>query len=103
MVSWPNLASERRSRRSSMRIRNALFTAALVSVLAAPALAYQCDSLITLLDQKIPEQKLSQEQMVELRRLRDEGQRLHEQGQHEASMEALGRAQQMLVPGSGQP
>jgi hypothetical protein len=46
---------------------------------------------------------LSEEQMVELRRLRDEGQRLHEQGQHEASMEVLERAEMMLVPGSGQP
>ena len=85
-----------------MRTRSALFAAAFVSVLAAPALAHQCDALTRLLDQKIPEQKLSQEQMVELRRLRDEGQRLHEQGQHEASMEALGRAQQMLVPGPRQ-
>ena len=43
------------------------------------------------------------EQMVELRRLRDEGQRLHEQGQHKASMEVLAKAEQMLVPGSRPP
>jgi hypothetical protein len=40
--------------------------------------------------------------MGELQRLRDEGQRLHEQGQHEASMEVLARAEQMLVPGQVQ-
>ncbi len=51
----------------------------------------------------MPEQKLSKEQMVELRRLRDEGQRLHEQGQHEASMEVLAKAELMLVPGSRPP
>jgi hypothetical protein len=86
-----------------MRTRSALFAVALVSVLAAPALAYQCDALIRLIDQKMPEQKLSKEQMGELHRLRDEGQRLHEQGQHEASMEVLARAEQMLVPGQVQP
>ena len=86
-----------------MKTRSALFTAAFVAVLAPPALAYQCDALITLIDQKMPEQKLSKEQMVELRRLRDEGRRLHEQGRHEASMEALTKAEQMLVPGSGRP
>jgi hypothetical protein len=81
-----------------MRTRSALFAAAFVAVLAPPALAYQCEGSITLLDQKMPDQKLSKEQMAELRRLRDEGQRLHE-----AAMEALGRAEMMLVPGSGQP
>ena len=86
-----------------MRTRSALFAAAFVALLAPPALAYQGEGSITLLDQKMPEQELSQEQMAELRRLRDEGQRLHEQVQHEAAMEALERAEMMLVPGSGPP
>jgi hypothetical protein len=86
-----------------MGTRSALFAAAFVAVLAPPALAYQCEAFIELLDQKIAEQELSQEQKAELRRLRDEGQRLHGQGQHEASMEVLERAEMMLVPGSGQP
>jgi len=81
-----------------MRTRSALFAAAFVAVLAPPALAYQCEAFITLLDQKMADQELSEEQMAELRRLRDEGQRLHEQGQLEASMEALERAEMMLVP-----
>ena len=79
-----------------MRTRSALLAAAFVVVLAPPALAYQCEAFITLLDQKMVDQELSKEQMAELRRLRDEG-------QHEASMEALERAEMMLVPGSGQP
>ena len=86
-----------------MGIRSALFAAAFVTVLAGPALAYQCEAFIRLLDQKMADQNLGKERMVELRRLRDEGQRLHEQGRHEASMEALTKAEQMLVPGSGQP
>jgi hypothetical protein len=86
-----------------MRTRSALFAAPFVAILAPPALAYQCEAFIRLLDQKMADQSLGKEQMVELRRLRDEGQRLHEQGQHEASMEALARAEMMLVPGSGQP
>ncbi|HZB62867.1 MAG TPA: hypothetical protein VE423_09370 [Microvirga sp.] len=86
-----------------MGTRSALLAAALVAVLAPPALAYQCEAFIELLDQKMAEQELSQEQKAELRRLRDEGQRLHEQGQHEASMEVLERAEMMLVPGAGQP
>jgi hypothetical protein len=74
-----------------------------VAVLAPPALAYQCEAFITLLDQKMADQELSEEQMAELRRLRDEGQRLHEQGRHEASMEALERAGMMLVPARFSP
>ena len=86
-----------------MKTGGILFAAAFVAALAPPALAYQCEAFIELLDQKIAEQELSQEQKAELRRLRDEGQRLHEQGRHEASMEALTKAEQMLVPGSGRP
>jgi hypothetical protein len=86
-----------------MGTQSVLLAAAFVAVLAAPAFAYQCDAFIRLIDQKMADQNLSKEQMVELRRLRDEGQRLHEQGQHEAAMEALTKAEQMLVPGAGQP
>ena len=86
-----------------MGTRSVLFAAALVAVPAVPALAHQCPAFIRLIDQKMADQNLGKEQMVELRRLRDEGQRLHEQGRHEASMEALAKAEQMLVPGSGQP
>ena len=48
-----------------MRTRSALFAAAFVAVLAQPALAYQCDALIRLIDQKMPEQKLSKEQLYQ--------------------------------------
>ena len=54
-----------------MRTRSASFGAAFVAVLAPPALAYQCEAFITLLDQKMADQELSEEQMAELRRLRD--------------------------------
>jgi hypothetical protein len=39
---------------------------------------------------------LSQEQMGEVKRLRDEGQRLHEQGNHQQSMDTLAKAKQTL-------
>ena len=86
-----------------MKTGGILFAAAFVAALAPPALAYQCEAFIRLLDQKMAEQDLGAERMAELRRLRDEGRRLHEQGRHEASMEALTKAEQMLVPGSGRP
>jgi hypothetical protein len=86
--------------RPTTKTRTALFTTALVTALSVPALAYQCESFITLIDQKMADQDLSNEQMAELKRLRDEGQKLHEQGQHEASMEALAKAERMLVPKS---
>jgi hypothetical protein len=40
--------------------------------------------------------KLGQEQMAEVHRLRDEGQKLHGEGKHQASMEALAKAERML-------
>src|SRR3712207_8767690 len=55
--------------------RGILFAAAFVAALASPALAYQCEAFIRLLDQKMAEQDLGAERMAELRRLRDEGDR----------------------------
>ena len=39
---------------------------------------------------------LSEEQKAEVQRLRDEGQRLHSEGQHDEAMETLAQAEEML-------
>jgi hypothetical protein len=62
----------------------------------APALANQCPSDIKKIDAAMASASLSQEQMGEVKRLRDEGQRLHEQGNHQQSMDTLAKAKQML-------
>jgi hypothetical protein len=64
--------------------------------MAAPALANQCPSDIKKIDAAMAKASLSQEQMGEVKQLRDEGQRLHEQGNHQQSMDTLAKAKQML-------
>jgi hypothetical protein len=78
-----------------MKLRTLLAVAFAIAV-AAPALANQCPSDIKKIDAAIAKANLGQEQMSEVKQLRDEGQRLHEQGDHQQSMDTLARAKQML-------
>ena len=57
---------------------------------------YQCPVHIKKIDAAMAGASLSQEQMAEVHRLRDEGQKLHSEGKHQASMEALAKAEKML-------
>ena len=79
-----------------MKLRIMLLAASLGAVVAAPASAFQCPSDVKKIDAALESTNLSQEQKAEVMRLRDEGQRLHEQGNHQQSMDTLARAKQML-------
>ena len=79
-----------------MKLRVTLLTTAFAIAVAVPALANQCPSDIKKIDAAMANANLSQEQMGEVKRLRDEGQRLHEQGDHQRSMATLATAKQML-------
>jgi hypothetical protein len=79
-----------------MKLRAMLPAVVFAVAMAAPALANQCPSDIKKIDAAMANASLSQEQMAEVKRLRDEGQRLHEQGNHQQSMDTLAKAKQML-------
>jgi hypothetical protein len=79
-----------------MTPRTMFLAAILVAALAPLASANQCPADIKKIDAAMAGAQLGQEQMAEVKRLRDEGQQLHEQGNHSASMATLARAKEML-------
>ncbi len=64
--------------------------------LSAPAFAFQCPSEMAEIDQALQTAELSDEQRQRVEELRAEGERLHEQGQHQESLDTLAQAQEIL-------
>lgn len=82
-----------------MKTRLALATGAALLMLsaAAPAFAFQCPSDVAKIDAALESSSgLSAEQRAEAQRLRDEGQRLHQAGQHQEAVDTLAQAKEML-------
>ena len=80
-----------------MRHRTTFLAATVaLATLSAPALARECPTHVRKIDAALATASLGQEQKAEVQRLRDEGQRLHGEGKHDESMEALARAERML-------
>ena len=79
-----------------MKLRGPLLAAAVMAAVAVPAVANQCPADIQKIDAALAGAQLSQEETAEVRRLRDEGQKLHEAGKHEEAVATLARAKQML-------
>lgn len=73
-------------------IAAALFSAAL----AGPALAFQCPADIAAINAALESANLSEEQRTQVAELRDEGERLHQSGQHQASVDTLAQAKEIL-------
>ncbi len=72
-----------------MKLRMFAVAAALV-LFSAPALAFHCPSDIAKIDKALAATPdLSDEQVAEVKQLRDEGERLHETGGHSQSMDTL--------------
>jgi len=73
-----------------------LAAAALSLTLSAPALAFQCPSDVAKIDQALQTASLSEDQKAQVMQLRNEGDRLHKAGQHQASVDTLAQAKQIL-------
>ncbi len=73
-----------------------LAAAALAVTLAGPAFAFQCPSDIAKIDAALQTASLSDAQKAQVTQLRDEGQRLHQSGQHQASVDTLAQAKEIL-------
>ena len=71
------------------------------AALMVPAIGYahQCPALIAEIDAALnSEHSLSEEAVAEIVDLRDEGAELHQEGKHDASVEALSEALELLKP-----
>jgi hypothetical protein len=72
---------------------------ALVAALAlasSAVLAGNCPVEMRAIDAALPNAKLDAKQAEEVKKLRAEGERLHKEGKHAASMAALGKAKKIL-------
>jgi hypothetical protein len=60
------------------------------------ALAHNCPAEMKAIDAALPKAKLAGAKLEEVKKLRAEGEKLHKDGKHKASMDALGKAKKAL-------
>jgi hypothetical protein len=70
--------------------------AAAFALLSTVALANNCPNEVKAIDAALPKSKLDSKQQAEVKKLRDEGDKLHKAGKHSESMATLGKAKKML-------
>ena len=73
-----------------------MLMAALMLAASGAALAHNCPNEMKAIDAALGKASLSAPKMDEVRKLRAEGERLHKDGRHDDSMEALGKAKKIL-------
>jgi hypothetical protein len=73
-----------------------ILLAAFFAGLAFPALAFQCPADIAKINAALETEQLTEDQRAKVILLRDEGQVLHDAGDHEASMKKLAEAMAIL-------
>lgn len=71
-------------------------TALLTLALAGPAYAFQCPADMAKIDAALQTAQLSDEQKAQVMELRNEGERLHQAGQHQQSVDTLAQAKEIL-------
>lgn len=76
-------------------MRKTLLVTAFVAF-ATPALAFHCPVDMAEIDAALPNASLSEEQMAEVQELRALGEQQHAAGDHEASIETLAKAKDIL-------
>ncbi|HEY9538460.1 MAG TPA: hypothetical protein VIS03_12795 [Kiloniellaceae bacterium] len=75
----------------------ALISAVVLSfTLASPAFAFQCPTDMAAIDAALQTAELTDEQKARVMELREEGEQLHSSGQHQASVDALAEAKEIL-------
>lgn len=78
-------------------MRSTIFTLAVILGLAAgPALAHQCPAMMADIDAALPTAELSEADREHVMELRQQGEELHDAGDHAGSEAALGEAQDIL-------
>ena len=77
-------------------MKSLIAAAALSFALAGPAFAFQCPTDMAAIDAALQTANLTEEQKARVTELRAEGERLHESGQHQASVDTLAEAKEIL-------
>lgn len=77
-------------------MKKAILFAALGLFAAAPAFAAQCPANIRQIDQALASSQASAADKARAKQLRDEGEKLHNEGKHAESMQKLGEAKGIL-------
>ena len=70
--------------------------AAAFALAAVPAWAFQCPADMTKIDEALTTASLSAEDLARVQELRAEGERLHAAGEHQASVDTLAQAMEIL-------
>ena len=70
---------------------------ALLILLSAPAFAFHCPADVKAIDHALETADLSAEQEAKARALRDEGEALHEAGQHKEAVDKLSEAMRLIL------
>lgn len=68
----------------------------LLSLAPAIAFANSCPSVMAEIDAALPNASLSEADMTRVKELRQQGESLHNAGDHAGSLEALGEAKELL-------
>lgn len=80
-------------KKAMMRLLVALFALSL----SAGAFAFGCPNEMKKIDEALEANpELSEEQLAEVRELRAEGEKLHNEGKHQESMDTLAKAKEIL-------
>ncbi len=78
-------------------MKRVLLAAIFSAAFAVPAFAAQCPSDVAKIDAALAAgTSLSDEQLAEVKTLRDDGEALHNDGKHQESMDALAKAKAIL-------
>ena len=78
-------------------IKRTLAAAAVLAVVSGPAYAFHCPKDVKLIGAAFGKSSsLSSSQMAEVKKLRDEGNGLHNTGRHKAALDALHKAMAIL-------
>ena len=79
------------------------FALLLTILLASPALAHQCPTLITQIDRQLETLSIDPELREDVLALRDEGDVYHRQGKHAEAVQALNEALELLKEAARTP
>jgi hypothetical protein len=85
-----------REREAKMKARLSLFAAGLFVALSVPAVAFQCPSDMAKIDTTLATASLSEQQLDQVKQLRADGERLHNERQHQESIDTLAQAKTIL-------
>ena len=77
-------------------MRALISAAALTLLLTGQAFAFQCPADVAAIDAALPASSLSDEDKAQVTELRNQGEDLHNNGQHQEAVDTLAKAKEML-------